>query len=198
MRFEVIKKLCFLFITSTLFFSCQKESKGEALAKLQCASCHQFPEPSLLDQTTWQTSVLPKMAIRMGVRPLIDLQEELNYDEIIAIKEANIIPEKPLVSADDWNEIVNYYIANSSEKLATITSSKYEDLNHFQVKNIDTDSKGNITLLKYDEARSQLFVGDRQSGLFIFDKSFQQLSKNSLTSPHRPSISIKMVAFNSH
>jgi hypothetical protein len=183
MRFEVIKKICFLLITSMLFFSCQKESKGEALAKLQCASCHQFPEPSLLDQTTWQTSVLPKMAIRMGVRPLIDLQEELNYDEIIAIKEANIIPEKPLVSADDWNEIVNYYIANSSEKLATITSSKYEDLRHFQVKNIDTYSKGNITLLKYDEARSQLFVGDRQSGLFVFDKNFRQLSSNSLTSP---------------
>ena len=41
--------------------------KGQTLAKLYCQSCHQFPDPSLLDAKSWENGVLPAMAPRLGI-----------------------------------------------------------------------------------------------------------------------------------
>ena len=44
-----------LFVFLYVFFSCNDEGakklkQGEELARVHCASCHAFPEPSLLDK----------------------------------------------------------------------------------------------------------------------------------------------------
>src|SRR3954454_20275531 len=41
--------------------------RGEILAKSFCQSCHLFPEPALLDATTWEKGVLPHMGPRLGI-----------------------------------------------------------------------------------------------------------------------------------
>jgi hypothetical protein len=35
----------------------QDNESGASLAKLYCGSCHLFPSPSLLDQTTWNYQI---------------------------------------------------------------------------------------------------------------------------------------------
>src|SRR5687767_9822554 len=54
---------------------------GEELAKAYCATCHLFPEPLLLDKTTWKERVLPNMGWRLGIRrfgdnPLAEMDTE--------------------------------------------------------------------------------------------------------------------------
>jgi mono/diheme cytochrome c family protein len=40
---------------------------GKKLATQYCGSCHQFPEPSLLDTKSWENGVLPQMGPRLGI-----------------------------------------------------------------------------------------------------------------------------------
>ena len=55
-------------LISLIAISCNHpENEGEKLAKTYCASCHQFPDPSLLDKKTWTENVLPQMAELMNV-----------------------------------------------------------------------------------------------------------------------------------
>src|SRR5680860_827003 len=41
--------------------------KGRKLAELHCRSCHQLPDPALLDAETWETGALPAMGPLLGI-----------------------------------------------------------------------------------------------------------------------------------
>ena len=64
--FRIISYLSFFGLLFTL--SCNKESEGEVLAKTYCGSCHLFPEPTLLDKSTWEKNILPVMAKQLGLQ----------------------------------------------------------------------------------------------------------------------------------
>src|SRR5438105_12977128 len=50
-----------------LLSSCGRaQSNGEQLARADCAVCHMFPNPDLLDKKTRLSGVLPQMASRLG------------------------------------------------------------------------------------------------------------------------------------
>ncbi|MEJ7588884.1 MAG: hypothetical protein WKI04_15115 [Ferruginibacter sp.] len=58
-----MKYLIFIWIASFSFIGCtapmdKKAMTGKELSEVHCASCHLFPEPGLLDKSTWKTSVL--------------------------------------------------------------------------------------------------------------------------------------------
>src|SRR3982750_1784356 len=40
---------------------------GEKLAAIHCQSCHELPDPGLLDVASWQEGVLPQMGPRLGI-----------------------------------------------------------------------------------------------------------------------------------
>src|SRR3954468_3326784 len=40
---------------------------GKQLARTYCASCHQLPDPSMLDRKSWENGVLPQMGPRLGI-----------------------------------------------------------------------------------------------------------------------------------
>src|SRR3954469_6385489 len=40
---------------------------GKQLATTYCASCHQLPDPSMLDVKSWENGVLPQMGPRLGI-----------------------------------------------------------------------------------------------------------------------------------
>src|SRR5215218_8216432 len=40
---------------------------GKTLAATYCQSCHQLPDPSLVDAKSWEKGVLPMMGPRLGI-----------------------------------------------------------------------------------------------------------------------------------
>ncbi|HET9775549.1 MAG TPA: hypothetical protein VFP77_03160, partial [Gemmatimonadaceae bacterium] len=85
------------------------KSDGERLARTECAACHAFPEPALLDKNTWQAGVLPRMAPRLGVTAQ-SLSEAMGRD-------TNMVVLNGAVSQQDWQKIVAYYVQNAPDSL---------------------------------------------------------------------------------
>ncbi len=96
-------------------------SRGEELAQLHCATCHQLPSPSLLDKSTWASSTLPVMGARLGI------YESGQRDALVAplLKEgldpAGIFPVHAALQLEDWNAITSYYTAAAPERLIPAT-----------------------------------------------------------------------------
>src|SRR5690554_3894193 len=80
---------CCMIILSVLIFSCNKrpaeqesvqepakaetetsiqpEITGAQLARSYCSECHRFPSPELLDKSTWEKYILPRMGNYFGI-----------------------------------------------------------------------------------------------------------------------------------
>lgn len=89
--------------------------RGEQLAKTHCASCHQFPDPSILPKAVWKDKLLPEMKKRMGLGDLDEILKKLSYEDFTYYTEKGIYPLNPLVSEKDWEKIVDYYVENAPE-----------------------------------------------------------------------------------
>lgn len=86
--------------------------RGQELAITLCASCHIYPEPALLDRVTWGMEVLPDMALWLGLR----LNDKDPYDELglsERVRAANIIPDQPAISVEDWRAICLFYLESA-------------------------------------------------------------------------------------
>lgn len=88
--------------------------KGEQLAKEYCQSCHMLPDPALLDSKSWENSVLPQMGPRLGVLNFGLKNYPRVRDNYIG---SDFYPSKPLLSTDEWQNIVDYYTATSPDTL---------------------------------------------------------------------------------
>src|SRR4030081_2964647 len=85
-----------------------RRSDGEKLARARCASCHEFPEPELLDKTTWQEGVLPQMALRLRVpREKSSFLEGPGNPYMLVLTDAT--------SQEDWGKIVGYYLSHAPD-----------------------------------------------------------------------------------
>lgn len=88
--------------------------KGEALAKLYCQTCHQLPDPSLLDSRSWEKGVLPEMGPRLGIfRNGFQIYPETR-DKYIG---RDFYPSQPMMRPDEWQNILDYYEALSPDSL---------------------------------------------------------------------------------
>lgn len=112
-----------------IFFSCKQYkknashkqvsdisiAKGEKLAKIYCASCHLFPDPSLADAKSWEEGILPEMGPRLGIF-------FYGYDQYPSNKrdpniDKNYYPSKPVISFADWQYLIDYYTSTSPDTL---------------------------------------------------------------------------------
>jgi hypothetical protein len=152
---------------------------GKQLASQYCSSCHLFPEPALLDKRTWVNSVLPNMGYRMGINLIgRNLYEDLQTGEEKLIRALNIYPETAMLSVENWKKIVSYYEKEApDEPLPQKASpSVISQLPLFKAQQVFIGNKPfpQTTLLKYDKANAQLYVGDDQNILYVLDSRFQQ------------------------
>ena len=88
--------------------------EGKRLSSLYCQSCHLLPEPSLLDSKTWEKGVLPQMAPRLGIF-------EFNYQRYPYVNDGvlkDYYPTKPVITNEQWQNIINYYIASAPDSLS--------------------------------------------------------------------------------
>ena len=152
-------------------FNCSSPPAEEQLAKTYCGSCHLFPEPALLDKATWQDRVLPNMGWRLGIRKAgDDPYAEMETDEALLVKKANVFPEKQMLSHVDWNKIADYYYNEAPEsplpqKAPFTFDSLLKDF-HAQAVTFTKRQLPQTSLLKYDDATGLLFIGDVQHELY--------------------------------
>src|SRR2546422_965134 len=153
---------------ATLLSSCGRvsQSNGEKLARVDCATCHMFPNPDLLDKKTWVSGVLPQMAPRLGL-PALSLYEEMARSPYMTVL------SRP-VSAADWNAIVSYYETHAPAALPdqTLPVQPQLDPPFFSTGPFvrGLRSSAIITLLKTDSVNKRIFVGEAASNLLrIFD-----------------------------
>jgi hypothetical protein len=111
-----MKKItAFLFVVAILIFliaGCADDragGEGYDLARIHCKSCHQFPEPELLDKRTWAYYVLPKMGNLLGFR---------HFGAGTYFEDGKRPEALPLA---DWNKIVNYYVSRAPDTLSRST-----------------------------------------------------------------------------
>ncbi len=75
-----------------------------------------LPDPSLLDTKSWEKGVLPEMGPRLGIF-------NLGFDIYPRVRDKNISPDfypsQPVISANDWQNIVDYYVATSPDSLSS-------------------------------------------------------------------------------
>jgi hypothetical protein len=130
----------FLLATATgVLFSTEthQTSEAERLAKTVCASCHLFPEPSLLPQSVWKETVLPQMGYQLGIYPsdsfrLHLLEQGKGGEKLI---EAGIFPAQPRISREDWEKITTYYLKRAPQTLGKARQNKiHTGLSHFQTR----------------------------------------------------------------
>ena len=84
---------------------------GRQLARVHCSTCHQFPEPELLDRKTWISAVLPRMGSLMGFRHF----ESMTYFE------NDYAPSN--IDLKEWNNIVQFYSSTAPDSLEPISGN---------------------------------------------------------------------------
>src|SRR4030095_6932590 len=89
--------------------------KGEVLAIKYCQSCHLLPDPSLLDTKSWEKGVLPNMGPRLGIfyydfEKYPSSKSDKNID-------TNFYPAQPVLNFNEWQNIIDYYVATSPDSL---------------------------------------------------------------------------------
>ncbi len=90
-------------------------AKGQKLAITYCQSCHLLPDPSLLDAKNWEQGVLPAMGPRLGIFDygLSHYPSSKNDPNI----DKSFYPAKPLLTNEEWQNIIDYYTALSPDTL---------------------------------------------------------------------------------
>ena len=164
------------------------KSEEEQLAQRYCGGCHEMPSPSLLDKKTWKEGVLPKMALRLGMEPAptMSLDGQLSPDEIIALSQANIYPDAPILSKVEWEKIIKFYLDKAPEKLPD-SSKNYpisNDLALFspKVEVPDVEKLPMVSMLKFDDKAQKLYVGSRTGNIYILNNKFKQIDSISVGS----------------
>ena len=157
-----------------------RASTGEALAHEYCASCHEFPQPQLLDKKTWEEKVLPAMAPRVG------LKANTLADELSRSPYMKVLPTA--MPAADWQKIVAYFRERAPDSLPYQSWPAGVQLNPalFRVGPFirGMPSSGIVTLLKTDSVHRLIFIGEAGSNtLRVFDWNRRLLSTLKLGSP---------------
>lgn len=158
---------------------------GSTLAQQNCSACHQYPEPELLDKSTWKNAVLPKMGYMLGFRS--QYKEVAHHFEegqlgTKLIDAAKTFPLKPTLSWQEWQKIYQFYLENAPDTL-TIPSypSIKEPLASFKVKIPDQRfSPPGSSLVKFLSS-GKIMVGDiHKKVLLQYDQLLQPLKKASI------------------
>jgi FG-GAP-like repeat len=167
-----MRKLVILLLFALPFiFACTKNKKaeGESLAKVHCGGCHQFPTPNLLAKPEWE-ALLPKMALRLGVKSEFEKLDSVNaFDQ-------EVFSKTQLVSEKEWLAIKDYYLSLAPDQLNNSQKTTLTLLrNRFEVKfpQVLSEEVPNITAIKIDEKRHQVYAADE------INKQIYFLNKNS-------------------
>ena len=160
-----------LFIAGFILTSCNdEEQESKALAKKYCSSCHLFPDPAELDKTTWKKNVLPVMGRLLGAQQ----PDQHPFEESDRI----ISNQKSLVSGEDWQKILDYYVSNAPDQLPQQDRPAIEKITSlFNVEKRTSNRLPSNTFLKIDTVNKWIYAGAMDSTLTVFDNQLNPVKK---------------------
>lgn len=182
----MLRTICILAIMLSIVFSCTRESipdQGEQLARVHCASCHQYPQPELLDRQTWNKYVLPRMGHLLGVLPLDSIGHNFYEPEAYEamLNNPNIIRKIASLGPEEWAQIRHFYLKTAPATLAVGTREVDTNLTGFTVQWPEFRlSPPSTTLVQINEKEPGFFIGDAHTQrLYRFDDQLrlQQLAQ---------------------
>jgi hypothetical protein len=178
-----MRKLLFLISILSLLMGCQNEAqREERLARTYCSSCHQFPEPALLDKKTWTKKVLPEMAFRMGV----DLSQLFNLPQNDYPFVSQTLPNSAMVQPEDWEAIVRYFEREAPDTILVEPPTAALALTQFKAEAITLPASNRfpmLSLLQADTMNKRIFTSNRSNWLHQFDYAFRVKDSIQLNSP---------------
>ena len=132
---------------------------GETLARAHCGSCHQFAEPALLDQTTWQEDVLPVMGLHLG---LLDAPSPAARQNLQTLLLEGNYPTQPQLSMADWEKIKAYYQADAPAQLDLPTPVPLPLTDRFVEREVPVSRSAppGITCVRIDTLTHRLYAAD--------------------------------------
>lgn len=150
----------------------QPPQTGEELAKVYCASCHQYAAPALLDKKTWQTGVLPHMALRLGI--ITDTLNIARHQAQLEEQERGVqlgyLPAQPVLLVADWKKIVAFYGEMAPDSLPHASTSVVESLPLFTPRGPVDSLPSLTTFLQIAPANQTLQVGTSRGDVFTLDR----------------------------
>lgn len=169
--FRVIGVLIFLFY----LVSCtpSPEERGAELFNNQCASCHIAPNPQDLPKHLWETSVLPDMGARMGIRnPKYSPYTGLSFSEQEQVIRSGVYSQKPTISIEEWTLLKNYIIQMAPDTLAKIPKrdlKKGLPLFKQRPTNLDSVSGSFITFLDIEKEEGKIVTTNLRGDISKYD-----------------------------
>ncbi len=117
------------------------------------------------------------MGQRLGIRiDGYDPYEGIELIERPILRALNSYPEEPMLAMGDWEKIVQYYKQEAPARPLPQAAHRpiRQQLPLFDVKRLSFDEKPmpQISMLRYNAASRQLYVGDAQHMLYILDNRF--------------------------
>ncbi|QEC66613.1 VCBS repeat-containing protein [Panacibacter ginsenosidivorans] len=182
-NFEIFAIAFILLITIVIIFErCNSQTITEKkVAEKYCSSCHLFPEPSLLDKTTWEKNILPAMAPHLGIRYFLDSPYEIN-DEIKR-NAVNNAPQGQLINISAWKKIIDYYKENAP---ATNLPQNRQPIQKFTdqfkiAEPLPDEGNPSVSYIKIDEGNQWIYTGTAaDSSLNIYNAKLQLLTKQNV------------------
>ena len=88
---------------------------GKELAVMYCGSCHQLPDPLLINKLTWQKGVLPAMGPHLGIFSY----RGVRYPSYIFDPQVgpSFYPSRPILSDWQWQDIIDYYSGTAPDSM---------------------------------------------------------------------------------
>ena len=147
--------------SGNIFMSAEEKqiADGKVLAHTYCISCHQFPDPSLVDKDTWIRGVLPAMAQQLKL-------EDFHGKYGLTTQSAISIP--------DFEAITAYYKSTAPRALKIPKDNAVSDWAIFSlVKPQNTSyakgNEANTLMLAYNPADKKLYSSDMRSNLYSWN-----------------------------
>jgi len=136
---------------------------GRELSQIYCKSCHEYPEPSLIDKHTWVSGVLPEMAKQFKL--------ESFFGKYGVTRLSTIAPA-------DFEDIIAFYKKEAPEKLLSPKPAAVTDWAIFSLnkpKNVSRaeGDDANTTLLAYNPNDKKLYSGDMRNHLYSWNEKLE-------------------------
>jgi hypothetical protein len=152
------------------------DKPADVLAKTYCTGCHLYPEPNLLDKTTWST-ILPRMGHFYGIYETDTTRSGLLEGGRAGtiVERSNVFPKSPVIDTLVFEKIKAYYLEEAPDKLKNdFTRNIKEELRLFDLHKPLIKTKNPMHLMVKIIGPDQWYISDAgRSSFSIMNNDFK-------------------------
>jgi hypothetical protein len=145
---------------------------GKQLSRKYCSNCHHYPDPQLLDKSTWEKGIMPQMAKQLGI------QSEMG---------GYYADQHSAVGMADWQRILAYYQNMAPAKLILPKRNAVSDWAGFKLKLSPSINRNGATamttMIKLNPNDRYIYTADAANNLLKWDKDLNAKLVRKMPSP---------------